>query len=129
MRISDWSSDVCSSDLLWHPRLGLAGRGAGHGRAGHAFRPRPDGGGAALSGGARMGDDGRRHIMATDEAGAASGRGAEGACPRVAGGDGMSERPILVLDEGKTSTRAMPYAQDGRLLSTGETTSERKPRM
>src|SRR3546814_13556060 len=23
MRISDWSSDVCSSDLLWSPRFGI----------------------------------------------------------------------------------------------------------
>src|SRR3546814_7425459 len=36
MRISDWSSDVCSSDLLWHPhRRGRDCRGA-HGRSGTA---------------------------------------------------------------------------------------------
>src|SRR3546814_1320519 len=41
MRISDWSSDVCSSDLLHHQRAGLRGLLArGHGA----------GGGAAASG-------------------------------------------------------------------------------
>src|SRR3546814_7195922 len=58
MRISDWSSDLCSSDLAPRRR---SGRGA-----------RPSYGGAA-----------------------------------------MTERLILVLDEGTTSTRAILYAPDG----------------
>src|SRR3546814_2276955 len=41
MRISDWSSDVCSSDLIWH----LAQSHSGHGRGceGVVFRPRAQG--------------------------------------------------------------------------------------
>src|SRR3546814_3897422 len=35
MRISDWSSDVCSSDLFWHWALGADG---GHGHAQPPFR-------------------------------------------------------------------------------------------
>src|SRR3546814_3053225 len=61
MRISDWSSDVCSSDLLWlqhdrdlaHPDGSAAGRGqtitGGSEKAGSGFADldrRPFGGGA-----------------------------------------------------------------------------------
>src|SRR3546814_3042220 len=40
MRISDWSSDVCSSDLAGHPAPGRRGAGAARGPGGPPHRPR-----------------------------------------------------------------------------------------
>src|SRR3546814_5052991 len=68
MRISDWSSDVCSSDLLQAPRDGSRGKGAVEARP-----QEPDGGGDArlVAGEAAEGDQGlsvgRRVRLGVDE--------------------------------------------------------------
>src|SRR3546814_1012085 len=71
MRISDWSSDVCSSDLYHAVRDGSLGRRCGRHRLAEgpddAARPRPGGGGPAGHPGAPVGRPAHR-LLGLDQA-------------------------------------------------------------
>src|SRR3546814_12029483 len=63
MRISDWSSDVCSSDLLPRGVPRLAGRSRVHGRPRTRRRPGEAGAEAGDHGLRTAGDDGTRRAV------------------------------------------------------------------
>src|SRR3546814_11100322 len=87
MRISDWSSDVCSSDLGRPPGRAARADDRGRGRAAGAVRRRLR---PRLAGLATCGDDNRRSAMAHQPTGG-------GSAPRPPSGPCMNRELLYLL--------------------------------
>src|SRR3546814_212777 len=147
MRISDWSSDVCSSDVPWYPAVDFGGRrvhravrGRGAQRGGHAVLHQGsarawqslggcDSRGSADETSTRY-DDRARRVAGLRADGAQRRRGFGGAAPARNGGD-RRDHLIYHFDPARTAGAlpAGPWAQreDGR-RGTRITTTGTEPR-
>src|SRR3546814_20365957 len=90
MRISDWSSDVCSSDLAIHRQIGVAGAGEDH----HARLDRQGDVGAGARG-ALIGADVHAARQGIDEIGRASCRARVCQYVEILEGLGLCQKKIV----------------------------------